>query len=199
MTRTNLSSNRTLSTHRFTVLLFLFFLLGSPTIWAQQAATPVKTAQIEWLTFEEAMKRMETEPRKVFIDVYTDWCGWCKRMDANTFSHPAIAGYLNEKWYAVKFDAEQKTPIVYKGREFTFVPSNSRGYHQLAAELTGGRLSYPTTVYLDENANPIQSIPGYKDALNLDKILKFFGENHYLDKTWVGFQEGYNSPIRDMN
>jgi len=168
----------------------------TPTAIAAAQPHPT-TAKVEWLTFEEAMKRLETEPRKVFIDIYTDWCGWCKRMDANTFANPTIAGYLNDKWYAVKFDAEQKTPITYKGKEYTFVPSSSRGYNQLAAELTGGRLSYPTTVYLDEQGNPIQSIPGYKDAYNMDKILHFFGENHHLNNSWVEFQQSYQSPLRE--
>jgi thioredoxin-related protein len=155
-----------------------------------------KADGVRWMTFEEAMAAMETEPRKVFIDLYTDWCGWCKRMDANTFSHPEVARYLNEEWYPVKFDAEQQAPVMYKGREYTFVPSGRRGYNQLAAELAAGRLSYPTTVYLDEQGNAIQAIPGYKDPYALDKILKFFGEDHYRNKTWVEFQANYESPLR---
>jgi thioredoxin-related protein len=163
-----------------------------------EAAAPANTVAdgINWMTFEEAMAAMEKEPKKVFIDLYTDWCGWCKKMDANTFSNATVAAYMNEKFYAVKFDAEQQQPVVYKGKEFTFVPSGRRGYNQLAAELAAGRLSYPTTVYLDENSDPIQAIPGYKDAYYMDKILKFFGENHYRTKTWVQFQETYESPLR---
>jgi thioredoxin-related protein len=155
-----------------------------------------KAEGVQWMTFEEAMKAMEEEPRKVFIDLYTDWCGWCKRMDANTFSNPVVAEYLNTEWYPVKFDAEQKEPVTYKGKEYTFVPSGRRGYNQLAAELAAGRLSYPTTIYLDESGDPIQAIPGYKDAKALDKILKFFGEDHYRNKTWVQFQENYRSPLK---
>ncbi len=173
--------------------LLLTLLAASPLL---QAQTPVPQAgKVNWLSLEEALEKQKTEPRKIFMDVYTDWCGWCKRMDANSFANPVVAQYLNEKWYPVKFDAEQKAAVQYKGKEYTFVPSGGRGYHQLAAELTGGRLSYPTTIYLDEKGDPIQSIPGYKDALNLDKILKFFGENHYIAKTWVGFQQEYLSPL----
>ncbi len=173
--------------------LLLTLLAASPLL---QAQTPVPQAgKVNWLSLEEALEKQKTEPRKIFMDVYTDWCGWCKRMDANSFANPVVAQYLNEKWYPVKFDAEQKAAVQYKGKEYTFVPSGGRGYHQLAAELTGGRLSYPTTIYLDEKGDPIQSIPGYKDALNLDKILKFFGDNHYVSKTWVGFQQEYTSPL----
>ena len=196
------SSSVTKAGHRyisFGILILLSLFVLPKESKAQNTVTLSQAPQIEWLTFEEAMKRMETEPRKVFIDVYTDWCGWCKRMDANTFTNGEISSYLTEKWYAVKFDAEQKTPVRYKGKEYTFVPSSSRGYNELAVELTGGRLSYPTTVYLDENSDIIKALPGYKDAFNLDKVLKFFGENHYLERTWVAFQQEYKSPLQSTN
>lgn len=158
---------------------------------AAEIAAPAET--VNWMTFEEAMQRMEEEPRKIFMDVYTDWCGWCKRMDANTFSHPEVAKYLNEKWYPVKFDAEQQESVTYLGKEYKFVPAGRRGYNELARAMDA--TSYPTTVYLDEQGNKIQSIKGYKDAKMLDKILKFFGEDHHKTKTWRDFQMGYESPI----
>ena len=55
---------------------------------------------------------------KVFIDLYTNWCGWCKRMDATTFSNQEIANYLNQNFYAVKLDAETKKSILFKGSVF---------------------------------------------------------------------------------
>lgn len=158
-----------------------------------------ESSQIEWLTFEEAIKRQQEEPRKIMVDLYTDWCGWCKRMDASTFGNEMIGEYLNEKWYAVKFDAEQKEAVMYKDEAHNFVASGRRGYNELAHRLTKGRLSYPTIVYLDENADIIQAIPGFKDAKAQDKILKFFGENHFRDQTWADFQMEYKSPITATN
>ena len=69
--------------------------------WAQE--TPVK-----WMSFEQAIEKSKTEKRKIFIDVYTDWCGWCKVMDKNTFSETQVAKILNEMFYPVKLDAEQR-------------------------------------------------------------------------------------------
>ena len=54
------------------------------------------TAQVNWLTWEEAQERNKKEPRKIFVDVYTQWCGWCKKMDKETFSNPEIIKYLNK-------------------------------------------------------------------------------------------------------
>ena len=107
---------------------------------------PVEGA-VNWITFEEAVKKSKAEKRPIFIDVYTDWCGWCKVMDKNTFNDPAVAKLLNEKFYAVKFDAEQKEDVVFDGNTFKFVPSGTKGYHQLAAALLNNQLSYPTVVF----------------------------------------------------
>jgi thiol:disulfide interchange protein len=102
---------------------------------------PPAEGTVKWITFEEAVKKSKVEKRPVFIDVYTDWCGWCKVMDKNTFNDPEVATLLNEKFYAVKFDAEQKEDVVFNGTTFKFVPSGSKGYHQLAAALLNNQLS----------------------------------------------------------
>ncbi len=66
--------------------------------------------KIKWMSIEEAYELTLTEehPKKIFIDVYTDWCGWCKRMDKATFQNEEVAAYMNMHYYNVKFDAEQK-------------------------------------------------------------------------------------------
>src|SRR5579859_5804868 len=108
---------------------------------AQEHAGPVK-----WMSFEEAVEKAKTEKRKIFIDVYTDWCGWCKVMDKNTFTDAAVAKMLNEKFYAVKLDAEQTGDITFRGTTFKFVPYGNKGVHQLAAALLNNQLSYPNFV-----------------------------------------------------
>ena len=61
---------------------------------------------VNWVSFEEAEALMAKEPRKIMVDVYTKWCGPCKRMNSQTFGNPTLAKYINENYYAVKFDAE---------------------------------------------------------------------------------------------
>ena len=73
------------------------------------------------MSFEEAVERCAKEPKMVFIDVYTDWCGWCKRMDQSTFANPVIAQYMNDHFYAVKFDAERQDTITFQGHQFVGV------------------------------------------------------------------------------
>ncbi len=70
-----------------------------------------QTKKVNWLSWDEALELSKTESKKLFVNVYTEWCGWCKRMDALTFDQPHIAKYLNENFYPIKFDAEQKDDI----------------------------------------------------------------------------------------
>ena len=144
-------------------------------------------ATINWLTMEEAAAKMKKQPRKVVIDVYTDWCGWCKKMDKSTFSDPAVVAYINKKYYAVKLDAEGKKPITLNGHTYTF-KSEYRA-HELAIALLQGKMSYPTTVYLDEKFNMLTPVPGYLNAKIFHKILTYFGDNHHKSMTWQEFEK----------
>lgn len=167
-------------THKYLTLLFAFVFSAFVGLNAQEVA---------WMSWEEAaqLAASEARPKKIFIDVYTDWCGWCKRMDKDTFQNSEVAAYMSENFYMVKLDAEQKDPIEFEGKTFTFVPSGRRGYHQLAAALLQGRLSYPTVVFLDENMKMLSPVPGYQRPDAFLKIARFFGDNIYKDISWQDY------------
>lgn len=155
--------------------------------------------QIEWISWEEVQTKMEKEPRKVVIDVYTQWCSWCKKMDAATFQQEHIAQYLNENYYAIKFDAEYKEDIVFKDKTYKFVKNGRRGYHELAAEITNGRLSFPTLVFLNEELTVIQSIPGYKDPLVFEQIMTYFAQDMHKKQPWSAYQRSYKPMPKILN
>ena len=150
--------------------------------------TPTVSKQpekINWLTLEEADKLRQKQPRKILIDVYTDWCGWCKRMDATTFRDPKLISYINENYYAVKLDAEQKEPITVGGKTYEFDPSvGRRGVHKIAQELLQDKMSYPTIVFLDERMNMIQPLPGYRGADDMLPILEYLATEAYKNTPW---------------
>lgn len=146
---------------------------------------------VEWLSWEEAVERSKVEKRKIFVDVYTSWCGWCKRMDKTTFGQAHIAKYLNENFYPVKFNAEQTEPVTIDGKTYKFVKQGRRGYHELAAHIMRGRLSYPTIVFMDENFRLIQPIPGFQDPSKFEVIMTYFGENHHKKTPWAKYVRAY--------
>lgn len=155
---------------------------------------PVEDSPVHWMTFEQAVAKSKVEKRRIFIDVYTDWCGWCKVMDRKTFTEPNVAKLLNEKFYAVKFNAEQREDVRFNETTFKFVENGRSGYHQLAAALLNNQLSYPTVVFLDEDFKMIQPLPGYREAAEFHKIAQFIGEGHYKTQKWEDFQASYKSP-----
>ena len=145
--------------------------------------------KIKWMTFEEAVKLNETAPKKIFIDVFTDWCGWCKRMDQTTFLDKDVVAYMNENYYAVKFDAETSDTIVFGG--YTFINEGGvngrRGTHQLAAALLQGRMSYPSYVFMNEKNQLLTVAPGYMEAKDFLPVLMYFGTNSYLKQTFKDY------------
>ena len=159
-------------------LLPLFALLSFAMIdFAEPEAADAPT--IQWMTWEEMVVAQQTDSRKVMVDVYTDWCGWCKRMDKTTFVDPKVTALVNEKFYAVKLDAEQREDIQYNEHTFKWVAGGRNGVHQLAYSLLDGRLSYPSIVYLNENMERITIAPGFKDQQGLLKDLNFVVNEEY--------------------
>lgn len=146
---------------------------------------------IKWMSIEEAIEKSKTEKRKILVDVYTDWCGWCKHMDSTTFIDPTVVTYLNDKYYAVKFNAEQTQDIQYKDKVYKFKKTGARGFHELAALWLNNRLSYPTTVVLNEDQDLIQPIPGYQDAAKMDAIIHYFGTDSHKKTPWEKYEKNY--------
>src|SRR5690606_19582574 len=98
----------------FLLLAFSGFVFA-PEKLQNQGQSESEDKKINWLTIEEVEKLTKEKPRKIFVDVYTDWCGWCKRMDATTFADAAVIDYVNENYYAVKLNAESGDNISLKG------------------------------------------------------------------------------------
>lgn len=152
-------------------------------------AISITAQEVQWISWEEAVTLSKTDanPKKVFVDVYTDWCGWCKKMDKDTFQNPQVAAYMAENFYMVKMDAEGKEPIEYDGRTFKFVAQGRRGYHELAAALLQGKMSYPTVIFLDESLKMLSPVPGYQKVKPFLQIAKYFGDDIYKEKDWKAY------------
>lgn len=150
---------------------------------------------VKWMSLEDAIEKSKTEKRKIFIDIYTDWCGWCKVMDRETFKNPCIANYLNRNFYPVRFNAEQKKDILFKGTVYSYIKSGNSGYHSFAAAIMRGKLSYPTSVFLDENLDLIQPLPGYLTINEFEKIMVYFAQDRYRDTPWPTYEKTFVSPV----
>lgn len=178
-------------------LLVLVFVVGSgfvnnPTVPEE---VTFDDSAVNWMSFEEAVEKSKTDKKKIFIDVYTDWCGWCKVMDKNTFSQAEIARYLNENYHAVKLNAEQREDIEFRGHTFKYVGRGKRGYHELAASLLQNKLSYPTVVFLDEDFTILNIVQSYLKPDVFEKVAKYYGGDHFKNTPWKEWEEGFESTL----
>lgn len=178
---------------KFALICFVLTVLFTNSSLAQESA---EEDGIHWMTFEEALEASEKEPKMWFIDMYTDWCGWCKRMDATTFKDSLITEEINANYYAVKFDAEQREDVLVGDSTYSFDPTIGRnGCHELAVQLLSGRMSYPSYVFLNANKQVLTVVPGYKVNTEMLPILQYCAEYDATNPVnYQSYMEEYESP-----
>jgi thioredoxin-related protein len=151
--------------------------------------------QVKWYSIQEAEKLSKSEPRPLLIDTYTDWCGWCKKLDEDTFSNPVIAEILNTKFYPVKFDAEGKEAVTFQG--MNFINDGKAGKaHQLAVALLKGQLSYPNIVFFNDKLQLLTNVPGYRAAKEMEVLLSYFAEKAYDKQTFPDYEKGFKGLVK---
>jgi uncharacterized protein YyaL (SSP411 family) len=171
--------------------LFLILILSLPTVLLSAQTAPVK-----WYSIEEAVKLAKADPRPIFIDTYTDWCGWCKKLDKDTFSNPVIADILNTKYYAVKFDAEGNEPVTFQGRQF--INDGKLGKtHQLAYALLQGQLSYPSVVFLTAGSELITPVPGFRTPVQIEPMLMYFSGSAWQKQSYEDFMKTFKGKLTE--
>jgi thioredoxin-related protein len=173
-------------------LLLIFLIAVFLSFQAESQSLP----KIKWYTIQEAEALAKKNPRKIMIDVYTDWCGWCKKMDAETFTHPVIAEYVNKNYYAVKLNAESTADIIFNGYTYKYVKQNGTGYHELAAGLLNGRLSFPSIAYLNEKLELLGAVPGYRGPADMEPLLNYIAEDKFLTQSLSEYQQTFKSKIQ---
>jgi thioredoxin-related protein len=155
--------------------IYILLVVGMMFSSCQDTKPKVSTlvdGELNWLTIEQAQELQGNTDKLFLVDVYTDWCGWCKVMDKKTFTDEGIKKYLDENFYVVKFNAEQKEPITFNGKEYLWRSGGRRGVNTLAIEMLNGRLGYPSLVFLDSNLEKIKVVPGYKTPDQLMDVIK---------------------------
>ncbi len=173
------------------VLLCVMALMSSSAVLGQ-------SNEINWVTFEEALELQKKHPKKIMMDVYTNWCGPCKMLDKNTFHNKDVVDYVNENYYAVKFNAEGNSVVTYKGTEYKNagykeeLKNRRNSVHELSRYL--GIRAYPTIAYFDENGTLIQPISGYMKPKQIELYLKLFVSDDYKNiKTQDQFNAYYEA------
>jgi|WetSurMetagenome_2_1015567.scaffolds.fasta_scaffold160134_2 thioredoxin-related protein len=130
--------------------------------------------ELKWQSFNSAMEKNKSSKKKIVIDVYTNWCGWCKKMDYSTYRDSEVIKYLEEKYIAVKLNAESDSKLMYEGVKYS--------EQEFSGKL--GITGYPATVFFNENCKLITIVPGYLQPKQFLIIAKYIAEDAYKTQSF---------------
>ncbi len=131
---------------------------------------------INWLPYHEGLAKAAQEDKYILIDFYTDWCGYCEKMDRETYSQKEVIESLAKNFIAVKINSESENKILDEGKEIT--------EKELALKYQVN--SYPTIWFLDSKYNKIAPLPGFIPAKQFTWVLNYIGEEWYKK---ISFEE----------
>lgn len=137
---------------------------------------------VSWRAWNAGLKEAGSSGRPVLVDVYTGWCGWCKRMDRDVYQRTDVRDYLTRKFVTVKLDAEADEAARYEGKPFTSRTLASR------FRVTG----YPTTIFLTASGEHLANVPGYIPA---DRFLLLL---HYIGDGWMDKGIAFDDYVKKM-
>jgi thioredoxin-related protein len=173
--------------HKFILSVIVAF---SPLFFSAGKA-PVTGEKMVWMTLKEAQEAMLKEKRPILIDLYTDWCGWCKVMDKKTYTNPRVIAYLQANFYAVKLNAETREAVNWNEKTYNYNAANRT--NDFALFLTYGRLSYPTTVIIPTDNSGPQPVPGYLEPKDLELVVRYFGDGKFGKQPFDAYQKAFVS------
>lgn len=142
--------------------------------------------KVKWMSFAEMQAAYAQNPKPILVDLYTDWCGWCKAMEKDTYGNGKVAAYINEHYYAVKFNAESKETVDFNGKKYGY--NSSMKTNDLALLLSFGDRSYPNTIFLGSLNERPAPLAGYLKPKEIEAPLRYFAERKG-DETFVEFNQ----------
>jgi len=167
----------------------LIFLSAMMFFFLTALAPALQVSHVKWMSIDEALANLKNEKRPVLVDLYTDWCGWCKVMDKKTYSNNHVADYLKDKFYAVRINAETREKIIWNGKSYNY--NASYRANEFAVYITKGRLEFPTTIIIPPDGSEPQAIAGYLEIKDFEMIAKYFGDGGYNKIPFEDFQKSF--------
>lgn len=162
----------------FLSILFLIFSSCSAEGDAAEKGAPERDYSF-WVTLEDAQRQAADEGKYVLLDVYTEWCGFCRRMNRETYADKSVQDVIDRYFYAVRIDAESQQKVSFQNETYSM--------EELAQAF--GVASFPTTIFISPTGEPVASQPGFIEAGRFHKMLSFVGSKSYQTQTFQQYSE----------
>ncbi len=157
--------------------------LGFTDIAESQKAAPTRGADVQWTNLELAVAKAADQQKAILIDVYTDWCGWCKKMDKEVFADPAVSEVLAKSFATAKVNGESRESFTFRGQKTDGV-GIARAF---------GVRGYPAIIFLDAKGEMLTMIPGFMDAQKFLPVVLFIGNREYEKMEWEAYLAAYTA------
>ncbi len=144
-----------------------------------QFCTSGDKVDLKWKKFDEGVIEAKKTKKKILLNVYADWCKWCKKLDAEVYTDPKVASYLNKYYILIKVNGESNDKVTHKNQRMT--------EEQLSRVF--GVTGFPTIIFLDHNAEVIDKLSGFVAADRFLPIIQYIGEDYYKKMKWDEFFE----------
>ena len=169
----------------------LFFFIASFFIFSSAKVKSTEKEKINWLSIDEVNVKMKSDPKPIIMDIYTNWCYWCKVMDKKTYNNREVISYINQHFYAVKLNAETKQPVVWNNTTYNYDERNK--VNDFALYATQGQLAFPNTVIFAQKQENPAAIPGFMEPKEIEVILKYFGDGNYKTQNFNEYSANFKA------
>ena len=177
---------------KFGILTMIGLLMAMAFKSPDHQTVPRTREAISWMSWDQAMLAREDAPRKLLVVIVEDDNLECDRLIHGVLEDPGIADYLNEKFYPVKLDLTHSGPLTYRSNTLKTLKINSSSVHELARELTKGSMEAPTSVFLNNDLDILQPLPGIQDRQLFQAIMTYYGDDHYRNTPWSMYKESFS-------
>jgi len=134
------------------IKFFLFFcifitFLGS-NVWA---------GRVQWIDYNKGLAKAKTEKKPILLNFFANWCGYCVKMEKETFSDRTVANFLNDTFVPIRVNSDKE-------------PRISAMY---------GVRGLPYFWFLTDKGERIASIPGFIPASMFINYLRYIQTSSY--------------------
>jgi thioredoxin-related protein len=146
------------------------------------AGSSASSESVKWKPFEKGLKDAAASKKYSFVDVYTDWCGYCKQLEATTLRAKPVLAELEKNFVSIRFNAESEEMVTWKGKQMTM--------RELSANW--GVEGFPTMLFLNSKGEIIGSFASYAEADLMVNLLKYISSGARERK--VSFEDFLKEP-----